>query len=232
VKVKNVRTIWLVAAVLFLCPLAVRGTTFTLSDSALMSLDSNPFPGWATMINITDTPGLGVQFDFLYPDPLNSSKKVPILFFTSSIHGGNGTLTGIDISRFDAFALKFTLSSAEGVSSHDAVGPVIVGALINWSDGGVAYRPEVIAVHDSYFPAGATSVTSSNVSEIAEIGFTCYIPYWWYSANSPSPWDPDGARISLLVEPAPNAVVIPEPASILLLGLGALLLRKRAYRCS
>jgi len=218
-------------SILVLCPFAVCGTTFTLSDSALMSLDYD-YPYYsnqsATITNITDVEGPGVRFDIMYPDPHYIRDQMPDLFWTSCIYGGNGTLTGIDISSFDAFALKFTLLSANGVSVPAATGPVIVGALINLSDATYAYRPEVIAFNDPYEPASATSVTTLDVTQIEFIGFTCHPPYWWYDETLPNPWDPDGAIISLLVEQANDAVVItPEPATLLLLGAGIAFLRRK-----
>jgi hypothetical protein len=217
-------------SLLALYPFAACGTTFTLSDSALMSLDYD-YPVYygqsPIAVNITDVAGSGVKFDFTFPDPLNSKGKIPSLCWTSSIYGGNGTLANRDISTFDAFALKITLVSAAGISSPGEVGPLVVGALINQSEYTYAYRPEVIAA-DGSFPASATSVTTTDASQIQMIGFTCDIPYWWYTSST-SPWDPTGARISLLVEAAPGAVVItPEPATLFLLTLGGLtVLRKK-----
>jgi len=221
---------WIVLCViswslLVLCPFAACGTTFTLSDDALMTLDYKYEGTYTNMLSITDVAGPGVQFNFLYPDPHYIRDQMPDLFWTSCIYGGNGSLTAIDISSFDAFALKFTLISANGVSLPDAVGPVIVGALINRSDAVYAYSPEVIAIND---PVSATSVTTTDAGQIDLIGFTCNIPYWWYDESSPSPWDPDGATISLLVEPAPGAVlIIPEPATLLFLCAGAAFLSRK-----
>lgn len=223
---KNAWTVLCIISVLY--PIAARGTTFTFSDDALMSLDYKYESTYtsASILSITNIEGPGVRFNFLYPDPLNSSGKYPSLHWVSCIYGGSGTLTGRDISMFDAFALKFTLLSANGVSSPDAVGPLVIGASINGLDYAYAFRPEIIAINSSYDPTSATSITTTDAKQIKLVGFTCYIPYWWYD-SSPSPWDPQGANISLLVEPAPGAVVIPEPTTLLLLGLGAVMLRRQ-----
>jgi len=212
--------------ILALSPFVARGTPFTLSDSALMRLDYNytsGYPQGATITNITDIAGVGVQYDILYSDPLNSHGKLPSLCLLSTTWGGSGALTECDISTFDAFSLKFTLVSASGVSSPPAVGPLIVGAYIN-----NVFQPRVIAFNTPSTPASATSVSPTyNNSQIVTIGFICEIPYWWYN-QSTSPWDPSGARISLLVEPAPGAVVIiPEPATLLLFAIGGLALRRK-----
>ncbi len=217
----------IVVSILVLCPFAAQGASFTLSDDALMRLDYKYSGKDTIMKSITDVGGLGVRFDFLYPDPQKIRGMSPSLYFTSCIYGGSGALTGIDIGSFDAFALKFTLVSAIGISSPDEVGPLVVGALINESNYAYTYQPQVISTNEPY-PPSATSVTTTDASQIKLIGFTCNIPYWWYNESLPSPWDPDGATISLLVEPAPGAeVIVPEPATLLLLGLGVVILRKR-----
>jgi hypothetical protein len=219
------------------CPFAAYGTTFTLSDNALMSLDYNYQSFFETsdriggsVLNITDVAGPGVKFDIRFSDPL-CIQKFPDLEWVSCIYAGKGDLTGIDIHSYDTFALKFTLLSASGVSSPGAIGPVYIGAAINRPDSTSAFRPELIAYNDPFTPATATSVTTTNASQINLVGFACYIPWQWYDPEGPlgpSPWDPYGAKISLLVEPAPGAVVItPEPATILLLGLGFLMMKRK-----
>ncbi len=221
-------------SVLILYPFAASGASFTLSDSAIMSLDynyhsvSSLYDG--SILNITDVEGPGVEFDIKYSDPTHI-QKFPDLFWISGIKGGSGALTGIDIHSYDAFALKFTLLSANGVSSSNAVGPIIVGAAINRADVTSAFRPERIAINDPYTPSSTTSVTTTDASQINLVGFICYIPYWLYDPTGtygPNPWDPTGATISLLVEPAPGAAVItPEPATLLLLAVGALAARRK-----
>lgn len=233
IQIKNTCVILSIITWCFLIayPFAANGTTFTLSDSALMSLDYDfiyYFGQSVTMTSITDVPGTGVIFDFSFPDPHNLQGEVPELFWTSCIYGGHGILTQQDISAYNAFALKITMISATGMSAPDEVGMLGVGALINQSQHEFAYQPQGISLNDPQYPPSAISVTPTDSARINLIGFTAYIPYWMYSPSSSNPWDPTGAKISLLVEPAPGAVVItPEPVTLFLFGLGAAMLRRK-----
>jgi hypothetical protein len=175
------------------------GLTFTLSDDAIMALDFNE--GRIGVISkITDVPGPGVRFDIVIHDTRKDS-----LVWTSSINGGQGILTGRDISMFDAFALKFTLLSARSTCSSGPVGPVIVGSMITQSHYLWDFNPEIIELNDQYNPASAVSaITTDGAGQINLVGFTCYIPYWLYDETG----NIKGAILSILVEPAPDAVVM------------------------
>jgi hypothetical protein len=189
--------------VLTLSSFAAYGLTFTLSDDAIMALDCRYSTGvhTATISNITDVPGPGVQFDIIIPNPHTDSVN-----WTSSIFGGKGKLAGRDISMFDSFALKFTLLSARGLSNPDAVGPLVVGSMVTQSHYLWGFNPEIIEMNSTDNPSSAISVTSTDKAGIIDlVGFTCYAPYWSYDNG---PWDSSGAVISILVEPAPGAVVM------------------------
>ena len=205
----------IICSILALFPFAAYGLTFTLSDDAIMALDYNDhafFPyisNEAPILAITDVNGSGVQFDILFSDPHNyTGQYPPVLDRTSSVRGGNGVFVGRDISMFDAFALKFTLLSAKGVSTPDAVGSLAVSSVINEAVYEWAFNPEYIAINDSYLPASATSLTTTNANQISTVGFYCYLPYGNDDENYLNPWDPCGAIVSILVEPAPGAVVM------------------------
>ncbi len=205
-----------ICSILALSPFAAYGLTFTLSDDAIMALDykeynyyPSPYYGNDThILAITDVNGPGVQFDILFSDPHNYRGQYPSFYWTSSVYGGNGVLAGRDISMFDAFALRFTLLSARGVSTPDAVGSLVVGSMINEASYMWAFYPEYIAINDSYTPVSAMSLTTTNANQISTVGFTCYIPCGGYDENYPNPWDPCGAIVSILVEPAPDTVVM------------------------
>ena len=207
---KNAKAFFVVICfILTLIPFVAYGLTFTLSDDAIMALDYNyNFNGHvAAITSITDVEGPGVRFDIVIPNTRTDS-----LAWMSTIYGGAGKLTGRDISMFDSFALKFTLLSASGVSSPDAVGPVIVGSMITQSHYLWGFRPEVVEINDPHNPASATSVVKTdNAGKINLIGYTCYLPYWYDDGSSP-----EGAMISILVEPAPGAVVMTsDPCQVL-----------------
>ena len=194
-------------------------SVFTLSDQALMLLDDN-YVNSSVSIHATDVAGPGVVFDVSYPGAGSS------LYWVSSIYDGQGLLTGIDISEYDAFALNFTLLSVNGQEDYsNGGGPVIAGALINRSGSVYAYQPQVLDFNNN---VRVVSTTTSDADMIKLVGFCLNIPTWWYQ-TSPSPWNPNGNTVSVLVQAAPNAVLltIPEPASLLLLALGAVMLRKK-----
>ncbi|MBN1392976.1 MAG: hypothetical protein JW947_09255 [Sedimentisphaerales bacterium] len=208
----NILTFYLVTV----CPFVAYGTSFTLSDDAIMKLDYEYY-GSQNIVSITNVNGPGVRFDIQYLDPQNIRGESPTFYWVSSIRGGNGDLVGIDISEFDAFALNFTLLSVTGANRTDA--PIIVGSYIRNS-----YKPEVISLAQPF----ASSITTTDANQITTVGFVCNIPYWWYDDNS-SPWDPDGAIISLLVEQTPGAAVItPEPTALLFLCAGIIFLRRKS----
>ena len=171
--------------------------SFTLSDSDLMLLD------WhldryssAEVIQKTDVPGPGVEFTIRFPD--NTSKN-RIVTYVSCKYGSDGSLAGIDINDFDAFALKFTLLSVNDSNSADAGGSLLVGALID-SGYSWAFRPEVINLQPQRNTA--VSLTTTDANEISTIGFTAYFA-------EPNGWDPNGSTVKLLIEAAPNAEILP-----------------------
>jgi hypothetical protein len=189
---------------------AALATSFTLSDAGIMALDYDngdrfvPSPT-AYIVDRRDVPGPGVEFDIAYPGNDNPDD---FLYWISDFAFGAGALAGIDITPYENFELSFALLSANG-SLADS-GPMIVGAFINY-----AHHPDIVDLDPNpSYPSSVISSTPINVSlnqeEIDAVGF-----YTWLWL--PNDWSPDGNTITLLVEPAPGAVPIPEPAAGLFL---------------
>ena len=207
----------------FLCLMIISGlcysTTFTLSDEALMLLDTHGY-NEGSIVQAQNIEGPGVIFDIWYPGQGDS------LYWQSSIDAGSGALTGIDISEFDYFALDFTLLSVNGKTDYsNGGGPVIAGAYII-----AAYQPQTLEFDDEIHVVSKTP-TSVKYNSILykfnttdRIGFVLNIPTWWYDDTHPSPWNQDVNTISVLIQAAEVAVVIPEPATLSILALGTILM--------
>ena len=197
----------------------VMGTAFTLSDAALMSLDWAP-PGRGEVIAQRDVPGLGVEFDFFFPGnqfPENGC------YYKSTNEGGSGTLSGIDVSMYDSYDLKFTLVSANGVDEPSIEKELIVGAYIGKPG---RYKPEWLDFGQPTISStllgrlGGNPESDLNLHEIDFVGLNVRL----YGTR----WSPSGNNVTILIEAAPGAVaIVPEPATLLLLGLGAVMIRPK-----
>lgn len=201
----------------------VMGTAFTLSDAALMSLDWAP-PGRGEVIAQRDVPGPGVEFEFFFPGnqfPENAC------YYMSTYEGGSGALSGIDVSMYDSYDLKFTLVSANGVDEASIERELIVGAYIGRPG---RYKPEWLDFGQPKISSttlgrlGDNPESGLNLHEIDLVGLTVRL----YGTR----WSPSGNNVTILIEAAPGAVaIVPEPATFLLLGMGGLaLLRKNLER--
>jgi hypothetical protein len=189
------------------CALAaspVMATDFTLSESAMMSLDYNNsasfgMPLTSSILTNQDIPRIGVQYTIRF---VSTNLLTSTFFHLSDSRHGAGTLAGADVSAYKKFALKFTLIAIDGSTS--ASNALVVGAMVGPSGGYPnAFRPEVIGLTGSY-PPSATSVTTSDPGIIRVIGFTVY--------PIPSPaWVAGPHDITLLVQPADGAVPLEIP---------------------
>jgi hypothetical protein len=171
---------------------------FTLSDDDLMLLDRHfQVSSISEVISKTDVEGPGVEFEIYFPDTNGPGRSIE---YVSCENGGEGALTGIDISEYNAFSLKFTLVSVNDSNSPDAAGPLAIGAVIN-SPRSYAYRPERVSLKPQRNGVISTT-TTDDANDISIIGFTAYL-------FTPVGWDPNGSTIKLLVEAAPNAEILP-----------------------
>jgi hypothetical protein len=171
---------------------------FTLSDNDLMLLD------WhlnhhhaAEVISKTDVEGPGVEFEIYFPDTNGPGRSIE---YVSYKYNGEGSLTGINISAYDAFSLKFTLVSVNGSNSPKTGGYLVVGALLDMGQS-YGFRPEDVSLKPQRNSAISTTKTKDS-NDISIIGFTAYL----FKSEG---WDPNGSTIKLLVEAAPNAEILP-----------------------
>jgi predicted outer membrane repeat protein len=170
----------------------------TLSDEGLMALDeyARYYIGLkATILEKRDIEGPGVEFDIYFPGNKNRDDSIYYLFSDQKFQE---VFKGVDIASYDAFELKFTLTSVDGNDSPDSGGILIVGAYMNRS-----YRPEAISLRESK-PTSIISTTRIKSGSISYTGFTAHM-------LSPDGWDPNGTTVTLLIEPVPNAVSVPLP---------------------
>ncbi len=180
--------------------------SFTLSDADLMSLDwytdsrAPADPNVARIVAKRDIPGLGVEFDIYFPKGKKDVGPTYGVEYVSSKRGGEGTLAGIDVNDYSAFALKFSLVAVDGNSSPGAGGELVVGAMID-SGYSWAYRPEVISFAEEQ-KTMVISSTATDTDKISIIGFTTH-------KMSPKGWNPNGTIVTLRVEAAPGAEVLP-----------------------
>jgi predicted outer membrane repeat protein len=171
---------------------------FTLSDEGLMRLDVGTYYVGATasIIAKRDVPGPGVEYDIHFPGIKTIDSTLEM------VCNENDPLVGINVGKYDHFALKFTLISIDGKTTPDAGGRLHVGANAGCDGRRHGLRPVCIGFGEDAAP-NAISTPSLSGEILSYIGFMAYIA-------DPNRWDPNGTTITLLVEPAPAAVVIPK----------------------
>jgi predicted outer membrane repeat protein len=182
---------------------------FTLSDNALMTmLNQTNKHVWAksSIVERRDRPGPGVEFDIYFPGTKPGEYGFECV---STKDEPNNPLFATDLRVFDAFALKFTLLAINGDPSPTHTGELAVGAYINGS-----YRPERVTLNtrvplvsrtNTLISEPNTTVSQTRIgsADVYSMGITMHM-------LSPEEWDPNGTTITLLIEPAPGAVVIPK----------------------
>jgi hypothetical protein len=193
-------------------------TDFTLSNSAILALDDNEqfyygSPLTASIVSRQETLGTGIQYKIQF-----TSTNWPdyIFYQLSDKYAGAGTLVGMNVTAYSNFDLKFSLVSVDGSSSGSQV--LEVGSMIGpydsyWS----AYHP-VLTSLTGYYPPSAVSTISVTSATVDLIGFVVLVyPYGGWSAG---PHD-----VTILVQPAPGAMQIPEPSTWTMLVLGVVVFR-------
>jgi len=185
----------LLLTLVFISPLTAED--FTLSDNALMMFDqtNRHVRSKSSIVEKIDIPRPGVEFDIYFPGTKSGERHFECV--STKKDEPNNPLFASDLRVFDAFALKFTLLAVDGDSSPSHKGRLIVGAYVN-----ACYRPECVTLD----PADANTVvsrTSVGPDDVFSIGITMHM-------LSSEGWDPNGTTITLLVEPAPEAVALPK----------------------
>src|SRR4030042_1645391 len=188
-------TITTIALMAFLLTGISTAEDFTLSDNALMTmLNQTNKHVWskASIVEKRDIPKPGVEFDIYFP-----GKEHSFECFAPKMEEPNNPLFSSDLRVFDAFALKFSLLAVDGDASPSHTGRLVVGAYLN-----AGYRPECVTLDPS---DSNTTVSRTRVGpdDVYSIGITMHM-------LTSAGWDPNGTTITLLVEPAPEAVALPK----------------------
>src|SRR5664280_2307113 len=163
----------------------VTASDFTLSDSAILSLDYNmPFsagspPPTASVVSKQDTPGIGVQFNLHF---VSTNWPDNILSWISSSSYGTGALTTMSVGSYSNFCLKFTLLSIDGSTSGSQI--ALVGSLIGpYQAASWAYNPDPVSL-SGYYPSSAVSTMAVTSATLSNIGFIVEVwPYGGWSAG-------------------------------------------------
>ncbi len=176
-------------------------TTVTLSAEQLMSLDwSGRAAGRSTIVDKRIV-GSGVEFDIRF----SGGAGVSSVDYTSSGAAGQGVLAGLDVSAYQAFALKFTLVSIDGRNDPNFPVGIAAGAIIGPAGDGrlSACEPAMLG----FSPEHATKVaaTPMHTERIRMIGIHAHVV-------NPLAWDSHGGVVTLRVEPAADAQILPSPA--------------------
>ena len=194
---------------LLMAAYTTRAVDFTLSDSAIMAPDYNlsnqevqPFP--PTIVSEQDIPGTGVLVHLHFVD---TNSPDGFLYRASDSTYGAGTLAGLNVSAYSNFDLKFTLVSVDG--SNSSTQWLQAGSLIGpFNASPNAYRPVFMSLTGS-FPSSVVSTIAVTSATISTIGFEVNL----YSFANFGGWSAGPHDVTLLIQPAPGAVQIPEPST-------------------
>jgi len=177
-------------------------TTMTLSAEQLMALDWNGREVDRSMILDKRVAGAGVELDIRFP---GNTVGLCAIDHTSSGAAGQRTLVGLDVAPYEAFALKFSLISVNAHCDPNVPLEVAAGAVVGPSgDGRVsAYEPVLLGLAADRATAVAT--TPMHTRTIRVIGIHVHVV-------DPLAWDTSGGILTIRVEPAPDAEILPMPS--------------------
>ncbi len=176
-------------------------TTVTLSAEQLMSLDwSGRAAGRSTIVDKRIV-GPGVEFDIRFP----GGAGVPSMDYISTGAAGEGALAGLDVSRYQSLALKFTLVSIDGRNDPNFPVGIAAGAVIGPAGDGRLSACEPVVLGFSPEQATKVATTPMHTEKIRVIGIHAHVV-------NPLAWDSRGGVVTLRVEPAADAQVLPTPS--------------------
>lgn len=181
---------------------APTSTTMTLSAEQLMALDWDGRAVKRSMILDKRLAGAGVELDIRFP---GNTKSLCSIDYASSGAAGKRTLVGIDVERYEAFALQFSLISVNAHCDPNIPVEIAAGALIGPAGDGrySACEPVVLGLAAERAMAAATTPMQTEKTRL--IGIHVH-------AVNPESWDANGGIVTIRVEPAPGAEVLPMPA--------------------
>ena len=177
-----------------------KAADFTLSDSAIMSLDYNmsneevqPFP--PSILSEQDIPGTGVLFNVHF---VSTNAPDAFLYRVSDKTYGAGTLAGINVSAYSNFDLQFTLVSVDGSSSATQwmEAASVIGPFNSYP---YASHPALTSLTGD-FPPSVVSTIAVTSATISVIGFDFNL----YSYLDFGGWTAGPHNVTFLVQPAPE----------------------------
>jgi hypothetical protein len=172
----------------------------TLSVEQLMLLDwSGRAAGRSTIVDKRIV-GTGVEFDIRFP----GGAGVPSMDYVSTGAAGQGALAGIAVDGFQSLALKFTLVSIGGSSDPNLPVAIAAGAVIGPAGDGRLSACEPVMLGFSPEHVAKVAVTPMHTERIRMIGIHAHVV-------NPLAWDPHGGVVTLRVEPAADAEILPLP---------------------
>ncbi|MBP7053195.1 MAG: hypothetical protein KBE65_19485 [Phycisphaerae bacterium] len=183
---------------------APKSTTMTLSAEQLMALDWNGRLVERSMILDKRLVGTGVELDIRFP---GNSPRVCSIDHTSSGAAGRRALVGLDVGRYEAFALKFSLISVNVRRDVNTPPEIAVGAVIGPAGDGRHSACEPIVLDLSADRATGIATTPMHTGKIRLIGIHVH-------AVNPQTWDANGGIVTVRVEPAPGTEVVVPPVDV------------------
>ncbi len=178
--------------------LAPTSPTLTLSRSQLIFLDWNgQQSSRAKVVNKRIVGDSAVEIDIHFPSNRPGNRSID---YVSSGAGGRGSLVGLDVREYKAFALRFTLVSIDGATGSDMTRELAVGAVIGPTAEGKLSGYTPIILGGAAGRATAVSTTPVGTDRIYEIGIHAHM-------IKPEDWNPSGSMVTIRVEPVQNATI-------------------------